>query len=113
MLVQPVGKSRTCLTHASSTSKDLPLASLNALKRRPAYWYNSRRRYFIKSNGIAGLFAADLFWIVGATIGACCRLLKRRSNPHPRWHTFDILWGDTKAILNGSIFRIRRETPSR
>ena len=35
-------------------------------KRRPAYWFRSRRHYFLKNWGRAGAMIADLNWIVGA-----------------------------------------------
>jgi GT2 family glycosyltransferase len=34
-------------------------------KRRPAYWFASRRRYFIRHFGRARTFLADTFWAMG------------------------------------------------
>jgi N-acetylglucosaminyl-diphospho-decaprenol L-rhamnosyltransferase len=33
--------------------------------RRPRYWFESRRRYFVKNFGVIHAFFADLFWLVG------------------------------------------------
>lgn len=44
--------------------------------RRPAYWYESRRRYFVKHYGTVGLWRADLAWAMGRAIG----MLRRRSS---------------------------------
>jgi hypothetical protein len=34
-------------------------------KRRPAYWFASRRRYFLLHRGRIGTFLADTFWVIG------------------------------------------------
>ena len=34
-------------------------------KRRPAYWFESRRRYFLLHSGRVGTFLADTFWVLG------------------------------------------------
>src|SRR5205085_8082984 len=34
-------------------------------RRRPAYWFESRRRYFTRAYGTLGLIAADLLWAIG------------------------------------------------
>lgn len=33
--------------------------------RRPTYWFESRRRYFLKNHGRVTLLAADLLWVLG------------------------------------------------
>ena len=38
-------------------------------KPMPKYWYDSRRRFFVKHYGICGLWAADLAWSIGQGIG--------------------------------------------
>jgi GT2 family glycosyltransferase len=42
-----------------------------ALPRRPAYWFHSRRRYFVKNHGLLYSAGADLGWLAGHLI---CRL---------------------------------------
>ncbi len=55
---------------------------VTAGKPRPRYWYESRRRYFVKHFGVLGLIAADVAWGVGRVVGTvrrrrtdACRLL--------------------------------------
>jgi hypothetical protein len=36
-----------------------------ARRRRPAYWYASRRRFFVKCYGAFGLLLADFLWAIG------------------------------------------------
>ena len=82
------------------------------VRRRPVYWYNSRRRYFTKYYGISGLIFADLLW----AIGRLTYLLRRRlglgaqgKESDPKWLMLDILWGDLRAVLNGQAWRIARK----
>jgi len=47
-----------------------PVKSLtDAGKRRPAYYYASRRRYFEQAYGKAGFLAANVLWTLGRCIG--------------------------------------------
>ncbi len=73
-------------------------------KRRAKYWYESRRRYFVKSYGISGLVIADLLWAIGRfsfLIRKGLRLGAGGKNYDPEWFMFDLLWGDLRAILTG------------
>lgn len=73
-----------------------------AAKRRPAYWYDSRRRFFVKHHGILGLLAADLLWAVGR-LSYLARLalgLARHGND-PKYFMLDLLWGDLRALKKG------------
>ena len=80
--------------------------------RRAKYWYDSRRRLFVKLYGISGLVLADLLWACGRVtylIRHVLRLEARRSPQDPGWLMFDLLWGDLRAIVSGETWRIRRE----
>src|SRR5262249_6671991 len=44
-------------------------------RRRPRYWFDSRRRYFVKHHGVAGLLAADALWALGRASLAARRAL--------------------------------------
>jgi GT2 family glycosyltransferase len=80
-----------------------------AAKRRPAYWYDSRRRFFVKHHGVPGLLAADLLWAAGR-LSYLVRLalgLAKRGND-PRYFMFDLLWGDLRALLGGQVSSIRQ-----
>jgi len=59
----------------------------------PRYWYESRRRFFLKHNGRRGLLAADLCWTFGFLIGS----LRRRKLPSYRLG--EILRCDLPALL--------------
>lgn len=76
-------------------------------KRRPKYWYDSRRRFFVKQYGVPGLVVADLFWAIGRATFLLRRLLRLsggQSAHDPKWFMFDLLWGDLCAILTGQVW---------
>jgi len=80
-----------------------------AVKRRASYWYDSRRRFFVKHYGIAGLVLADTLWALGRTMYLLRRLLRLGAGaPDPKWLMFDLLWGDLRAILTGRAWSIPR-----
>ena len=80
-------------------------------KRRARYWYDSRRRFFVKHYGVIGLATADILWTFGRTT-----LLFRRlfglgggsGGEDPACFMYDLLWGDLKSILTGQVLAIRR-----
>jgi hypothetical protein len=79
--------------------------------RRPGYWYDSRRRYFLKRYGVAGLIAADLLWAAGRASLWLRQLLglggDTRSDPSA--FARDLLWGDLKALASGRAFEVARD----
>jgi len=80
-------------------------------KRRPKYWYDSRRRFFVKFYGVPGLVMADLFWATGRATFLLRRLLRLgggQSAHDPKWFMFDLLWGDLRAILTGQAWTNNR-----
>lgn len=85
-------------------------------KRRPKYWYDSRRRFFVKFYGVSGLVVTDLFWAMGRATFLLRRLLRLgggQSAHDPKWFMFDLLWGDLRAILTGQAWmnnRARRQS---
>ena len=74
-------------------------------RRRPSYWYNSRRRYFMKHLGVTGLILADALWMVGRTSLILRRLFRLGSGGgalgDPKWFAFDLLWGDLRFLFSG------------
>jgi hypothetical protein len=75
-----------------------------AAQRRPAYWYASRRRFFVKHHGIFGLLAADLLWTLGRLlflVRAGFGLTRQETNGDPQRFMLDLLWGDLRAVLGG------------
>jgi GT2 family glycosyltransferase len=80
-------------------------------RRRAKYWYDSRRRFFVKHYGVTGLAMADILWTLGRTT-----LLFRRlfglgggsGGEDPAYFMYDLLWGDLKSFLTGQVLAIRR-----
>ncbi len=88
----------------------------NVQKRRPAYWYDSRRRYFVKNFGIFGLVLADAFWIVGRSSLVIRRMLHLGSgggHQEPKWFAVDLLWGDFWSLCTGKLFGIVQKDHAR
>ena len=79
-------------------------------KRRAGYWYDSRRRFFVKHYGITGLVAADVLWAIGRFSfllrRSLCLAAWNHENSDPKWFMFDLLWGDLRAILTGRVWSI-------
>jgi len=79
-------------------------------ERRPRYWYDSRRRFFVKRYGVGGLIFADLFFAFGRATLALRRLLGLRRRTHeadPKRFTIDLLWGDLLSLLTGEVWKVR------
>jgi N-acetylglucosaminyl-diphospho-decaprenol L-rhamnosyltransferase len=75
------------------------------LKRRPAYWFESRRRFFSKHYGIKGVVIADIWWALGRLLRVVAdffRINSRRAR-NPNMFAYDLLWGDVRALIDGSI----------
>lgn len=78
-------------------------------KRRAAYWYDSRRRFFVKNYGVFGLVFADALWVIGRIIfllRKCVHPSSSNQGNDPKWFMFDLIWGDTHAILKGQMRNI-------
>jgi GT2 family glycosyltransferase len=84
-----------------------------ARKRRPRYWYDSRRRFFVKHHGVAGLLAADALWAIGRLSFLARRFLHLggKDGQDPKWFMFDLLWGDLRAVLTGEASAVRGQIP--
>ena len=52
-------------------------------KRRPAYWFASRRRYFRKNHGALYTLCADLLWAGGFATWRVRRVLQRKLDADP------------------------------
>jgi GT2 family glycosyltransferase len=59
--------------------------------RRPAYWFESRRRYFVKNFGLAYALAADLAFGLGYTLWRIRRFLQRKPDTDPP-HLLSDFW---------------------
>ncbi|HSA99737.1 MAG TPA: glycosyltransferase family 2 protein [Anaerolineales bacterium] len=87
--------------HLEGASTDIRATA----KRRAKYWYDSRRRFFVKHYGVAGLVAADVLWAIGRFLFLLRRGLRLSARSHvnndPKWFMLDLLWGDLRAIVTG------------
>ena len=54
-----------------------------ANKRRPAYWFDSRRRYFLKNHGRFKTFLANLAWSAGFATFRARQFLQRKPDSEP------------------------------
>lgn len=72
-------------------------------KRRGRYWYESRRRFFVKRYGVWGLIKADFFWAIGRIVGRTVNLLRTQSafSSDPSCFVWDLIVGDLRAIVAG------------
>lgn len=59
--------------------------------RRPQYWFESRRRYFVKNHGPAYAMLADAGHMLGYAAWATRRTLQRKENLDPPHYLFDFL----------------------
>lgn len=59
-------------------------------RRRPRYWFESRRRYFVKNHGRAYAFCADVAFAVCFGLWRIRRVLQRKPDPDPprMWSDF-------------------------
>ncbi|MCC6578880.1 MAG: glycosyltransferase family 2 protein [Phycisphaeraceae bacterium] len=75
------------LVGASSGISD----SRKSAPRRPAYWFESRRRYFLKCFGPLRAAMADLLWIVGYCLWRVRRAIQRKPDLDPPHFLNDFL----------------------
>jgi hypothetical protein len=52
-------------------------------RRTPRYWFESRRRYFVKNHGRLYKFAADVAWLLGFAQWRVRRVLQRKPDTDP------------------------------
>jgi len=76
-------------------------------RRRPAYWFESRRRYWLKHHGRAYAMAVDLGWLVGHLVWRARRALMRRAHATPPHFLRDFLahsvWFHRGMPFNGQL----------
>lgn len=77
---------------------------LRTPNRRPAYWFQSRRRYFLKHHGTAYLVVADLAWLSGQLLWQLRRRIERKpldSPPHLLRDFLTHVWPSERLGLKG------------
>lgn len=69
--------------------------------RRPQYWFDSRRRFFLRRYGEVGLIVADVFWLVGRMLGLAKDTILGRSfwGKGPPNLVSDLVIGDLVALI--------------
>jgi GT2 family glycosyltransferase len=97
-----------CVTHFEGASTGISIGG----RRRPSYWYASRRRFFLKAYGLLGLLWADALWSIGRLSLSLRRRLglggRAGAEREPSGLAIDLLWGDLKAAITGEWRRIER-----
>ena len=58
-------------------------------QRRPTYWFDSRRRYFLKHHGWIYAALTDLLWMIGFAIWRARRVVQRKPDPDPPHFLWD------------------------
>jgi len=70
-------------------------------KRLPQYWFNSRRRYFVKNYGRWYCAIADTIWFLGFVTWRGRRLIQRKPDFDPPYLLRDFI--RNSALLNGDL----------
>ncbi len=60
-------------------------------KPLPRYWFDSRRRYFLKNHGRLYLGLADVGWLAGYLLWQCRRVLQRKPSNDPPGLLWDFI----------------------
>lgn len=69
------------------------------LNRRPKYWFESRRRYWIKNHGWFYAAATDLVWMLAFSIRLLRNFVQRKPDPEPPQFLRDFL-------VNSALFHL-------
>lgn len=60
-------------------------------KRRPDYWFDSRRRYFVKNHGLLHAAITDAAWALGYATYRLRRLIQRKPDTDPPKLLYDFI----------------------
>jgi len=80
-------------------------------KRLPAYWFESRRRYFTVTHGLYYAMAADIVALGANALGACKRLLQRRTERGTPHFLADLIQHSVLRPTNREVRQIRHFVP--
>lgn len=77
--------------------------------RRPAFWYESRRYFYLKHYGVWGLIRADLGWLVGRMSLLTRKMLGMRADlsADPKRYMHDLLLGDLRYLGHALMLKLR------
>jgi GT2 family glycosyltransferase len=78
-------------------------------RRFPAYWFESRRRFFLKNHGVGYAAATDLAFALASGIGCVKALLKRENARERATFVYDVLrfsplFGKNRAVKSEKSF---------
>jgi GT2 family glycosyltransferase len=65
--------------------------SQRSSRRRPRYWFDSRRRYFLKNHGRIKTLLADLCWAGGFALFRVRQFIQRKPNHDPKLLLWDFV----------------------
>jgi GT2 family glycosyltransferase len=80
------------------------------LRRVPSYWFDSRRRYFVKNHGYLYAIATDISCIAAHLLGTVRRWLQRKRDNAPPHYLADFIRHcslATRSIAGGVVSRAR------
>jgi hypothetical protein len=73
---------------------------LTGERRRPPYWFESRKHYFVKNHGRVYAFLSSLVWALGYATWRLRRLIQRKPDtdpPHLLWDFVRFTFFDRKG----------------
>ncbi|MCA8920673.1 MAG: glycosyltransferase family 2 protein [Planctomycetes bacterium] len=91
------------LRDARVTHMEGQATGIHSDRRRPPYWFDSRRRFFAKAYGTGGLIAADLCWTAGRALRALREGVTRSADEDAPQVTRDMLLSDAWALVRGQL----------
>ncbi|HEX4123196.1 MAG TPA: glycosyltransferase family 2 protein [Tepidisphaeraceae bacterium] len=62
-----------------------------APKRRPRYWFESRRYYFVRNHGWPAALAADVVWALGYATYRLRQIIQRKPKTDPPYFLWDFI----------------------
>jgi len=79
-----------------------------AAKRRPQYWFDSRRRYFLKNHDFLYAALADFLFLFGFILWRVRRVIQNKPDLDPP-HFLADFWQNTVFVKGGEIFNQQTE----
>jgi len=82
----------------------------NQHRRLPGYWFDSRRRYFVKNHGRWYAIGTDLAWIGSHLLGRFRQYVQRKPTDHPPHYLYDFIRHSSllRCSVDGSVIRINK-----
>lgn len=97
--------------HVGQTTGIVIQADSEQRKRRPGFWFDSRRRYFLKNYGLARTLLIDAAAVLGLTLWQARRLLQGKKDVDPPCYYRDFVRQSTLNFLDPRGLRPRQPAP--